>query len=162
MSLLTPKHLSAKGAAFIGAYEGLRLYPYNDAVGNATVGYGHLIHYGPVTHSDIVRYAGFTVKDAVKLLQADAEHVAYAVREIAPAIKDQTRFDALVSIGFNCGTGVLAANSSLGYACRLPGRKGAADAFLLYDHAGGEVLPGLARRRRNERNLWTTGSYAIH
>lgn len=158
--MFTPQHLSSKGAAFIGAFEGLRFYPYNDAVNNATIGFGHLIHYGPVTDSDKRRYAGFTYADAIKLLKADAEHVAYAVREVKPPIKNQARFDALVSIGFNCGTGVLEPSSSLGHECRLPGRPGAADAFLLYDHAGGHVLPGLARRRAAERRLWLTGSYS--
>ena len=69
MAILRPKHLSKAGAAFIGAFEGLRLTPYNDAAGHATVGYGHLLHYGPVTQHDLDKYRGFTTGEAVALLQ---------------------------------------------------------------------------------------------
>ena len=39
---------SPAGLNLIKQSEGLRLVPYNDAVGNATVGYGHLLHRGPL------------------------------------------------------------------------------------------------------------------
>jgi GH24 family phage-related lysozyme (muramidase) len=160
VAILRPKHLSKAGAAFIGAFEGLRLTPYNDAAGHATVGYGHLLHYGPVTQHDLDKYRGFTTGEAVALLQTDAEKAAVAVRAITPAITNQARFDALVSIAFNCGTGVLDPRSSLGAELRKPGRGKAADAFLLYDHAGNVVLAGLQRRREAERKLFLTGKYA--
>lgn len=158
----TPKHLSTKGAAFIGAFEGYRQFPYNDAVNNATIGYGHLLHYGPVTKADLARYPhGISRTDALKLLQKDAEHCAAYIREIRPAIQNQARFDALCSIAFNCGTGVLYPQSTLGACLRRPGREGTASAFLLYCHAGGHVLPGLLRRRQDERTLWLSGDYTV-
>lgn len=160
LPFLRPRHLSKKGALLIGAFEGLRLTPYNDAAGYATIGYGHLIGYRHVTDADRSKYHGFTQADALRLLQADAEKCAVAVCAIKPPITNQAHFDALVSIAFNCGTGVLDPGSSLGAALRAPGRKGAPDAFLLYDHAGGVVLAGLQRRREAERRLWLTGKYA--
>jgi lysozyme len=147
------------GAEFVGRFEGLRTTPYNDAVGNATIGYGHLIHYGNVTPADNTRYHGFTTAEALTLLEQDAEKAASVVRSISPPITNQAHFDALVSIAFNCGTGVLDSRSSLGAELRKPGRGKAADAFLLYDHAGGVVLEGLQRRREAERRLWLTGKY---
>jgi hypothetical protein len=39
--------LSQKGAAFIAHFEGLKLKLYNDPVGHATIGVGHLVHRGP-------------------------------------------------------------------------------------------------------------------
>jgi GH24 family phage-related lysozyme (muramidase) len=66
--VLVPSRLSKKGAAFIGRFEGLRLKPYNDPVGNATVGYGHLIHHGPVTELDLKHYLGLTQAGAEELL----------------------------------------------------------------------------------------------
>jgi len=161
MSLRLPAHLSTKGAEFIGAFEGYRQFPYNDAVNNATIGYGHLLHIGPVTAADRAKYPnGLSRAQALKLLQADAEHCAAYIRTITPRIKNQARFDALVSIAFNCGTGVLYPNSTLGYDLRRPGREGAAEAFLLYCHAGGQVLPGLLRRRQAEKRMWLSGDYS--
>jgi GH24 family phage-related lysozyme (muramidase) len=44
--------LSDRGAEFIGRFEGWRDQPYNDVANNATIGYGHLIHQGPVSSHD--------------------------------------------------------------------------------------------------------------
>lgn len=159
MGLLRPTHLSRAGAQFIGRFEGLRLSPYNDAVGNATIGYGHLIHYGNVTPADVRKYRVFSAASALGLLQADAEVAAKSVAAIRPAIRSQARFDALVSLAFNLGTGILGPSHTIGAAVRTLTRKGAADAFLLYDFAGTTRLPGLTARREAERKLWLTGSY---
>lgn len=152
--------LSPKGAKFIGEFEGLRTTPYNDAAGHATIGYGHLLHFGPVTAADRIHYSHFTADNAVKMLQADAEKAAAAVRAIRPSITSQAHFDALVSLAFNCGTGILEPSHTIGEELRKPKRGKAADAFLLYDTAGGKVLEGLKRRREAERHLWLTGKYA--
>lgn len=159
MALLPIRTLSKRGALFIARFEGLRTTPYNDAAGHATIGYGHLIHYGSVTADDRAKYAHFTEAAALKLLQRDAGKAAKAVRAIRPRITSQTRFDALVSIAFNCGPGILDPNRSLGDALRAPGRRGAGEAFLLYDRAGGKVLAGLKTRREAERRLWRDGRY---
>lgn len=159
MAILRPRHLSKQGAEFIGAYEGLRLAPYNDPAGHATIGYGHLIHYGNVTPNDNIKYHGFTKADAVRMLQVDAESAARAVCAIRPAIRNQARFDALVSLVFNLGDAILGESHTIGVELRKASRGGTADAFLLYDHAGTARLPGLTRRRKAERNLWLTGQY---
>lgn len=158
--LMIPLTLSKKGARFIARFEGLRLSPYNDAAGNATIGYGHLIHLGPVTAADRISWAGFTEDEALRLLRRDAGAAAKAVRAVRPRIMNQARFDALVSLAFNLGPGVLDPGRSMGDALRAKRRAGAADAFLLYDKAGGRVLAGLQIRRAAERKLWRTGSYS--
>jgi lysozyme len=157
--MLVPSRLSKKGAAFIGRFEGLRLKPYNDPVGNATVGYGHLIHHGPVTELDLKHYLGLTQAGAEELLAADAAAAATAVKAIRPRILKQTRFDALVSLAYNCGPGILAPSTAIGRAVRTRTRKGVAAAFLLYEHAEGKVLPGLRTRREAEAKLWSKGLY---
>ncbi len=161
--MTTPKkpvlHLSEQGAEFIARWEGMRLHPYNDPVGFATIGIGHLLHRSPVTKRDLEKYAHFTAKDAYALLRQDAEHAAAAVRAIHPPITSQARFDALVSLAFNLGPGILGPSHTIGAAVRAPGRRGAADAFLLYDKAGGHRLAGLSHRRAAERKLWVTGKY---
>ena len=42
--------MSKAGEAFLAGWEGIVLHPYNDAVNNATIGIGHLIHYGTRHH----------------------------------------------------------------------------------------------------------------
>lgn len=155
-----PRHLSRKGADFIAAFEGCVLHPYNDAAGHATIGIGHLIHTGRVTAADEAKYRGFTRAAALKLLQEDAEKCARAVVAIKPPITSQSRFDALVSLAFNLGTGILDPSHTIGAELRKPDRGTAADAFLLYDHAGAERLAGLTRRRKAERHLFLSGAYS--
>jgi lysozyme len=159
VALTPPRHLSKKGAAFIGAFEGFRSLPYNDAVGNATIGFGHLLHLGPVTAADKAKYPnGLTLDQALALLVRDAEKVAAVVYAIRPRVWRQTRFDALVSLGFNLGAGIFDPSHDIGRDLRT-NRAAVADDFLEYDHAGAQRLPGLTRRRQAERKLWLTGFY---
>lgn len=149
-----PEHLSRKGAEFIARFEGFVPRWYYDAVGVKTIGYGHT---GPLP-------SGFTEPlsrdEGLRLLQHDAEKVAAVVREIRPHVLKQSRFDALVSLGFNLGTGILEPTHDIGKAIRVPGRPNAAAAFLEYDHAGGVRLPGLTARRKAEARLFKTGRYS--
>jgi lysozyme len=107
----------------------------------------------------VKRYAGLTQSEAEEMLVADAAVAAAAVKAIRPRILKQTRFDALVSLAYNCGPGVLAPTTTIGRAVRTRTRKGVAAAFLLYDHADGKVLPGLRTRRGAEAKLWSKGLY---
>ena len=61
---------------------------------------------------------------------------------------NQNQFDALTSFCYNCGNGNLEK--------LVNGRDAAtvADKLLLYNKGGGKVLPGLARRREEERELF--------
>ena len=100
--------VSEKGLEFIGRFEGFRDMPYNDAAvpPNATIGYGHMIHRGPVTVNDRIRYKkGITQANALTLLRADAALAVYAVRRYCKVPLTQPQFDALVSFTFNCGAG---------------------------------------------------------
>ncbi|MDE6738048.1 MAG: glycoside hydrolase family protein, partial [Lachnospiraceae bacterium] len=61
---------------------------------------------------------------------------------------NQNQFDALTSFCYNCGNGSLEK--------LVNGRDAAtvADKLLLYNKGGGKVLPGLVRRREEERELF--------
>src|SRR4051812_3909829 len=109
-----PKHLSRKGAEFIARFEGFRSRAYNDAAGNATIGYGHMLHFGPCTARDHLQH--WTKEHALEVLMLDADKAAAAVRKINPPLRSQARFDAIVSAVFNLGPGVLEKNRSLGKA----------------------------------------------
>lgn len=160
---LSPRHISKKGLAMIARFEGTRSefgpFLYNDPSGYATLGYGHLLHKSGVTKDDIRRYRNFTEADALELLRADVAKAEQAVRAVWPRVTKQPRFDALVSIVFNCGAGVLDRGHTLGDELRKKRRGDAANAFLLYDHSGGVEVPGLKARRVAERRLWVAGLY---
>ena len=154
---MTGLHLSPEGAKFIAQFEGFSAHWYRDPVGVRTIGYGHT---GPLPKGFT---APLTKRAALKLLIHDAERVAAVVREVRPRVSRQSRFDALVSFGYNLGPGYfLDRRTSIGKALALaPAKrvKAVAAAILLYDHAGGKVLPGLKRRREAEAKLWTSGRY---
>lgn len=144
MRLRRPTRLSRKGAKFIAGFEGFSARPYRDAVGVLTQGYGH-------TGSGI----GGTWSPAkgLRVMRSDADTVAQVVRGL-PIKLNQQQFDALVSFGFNLGTGYFASGHTIGDAIRRRNYRAIADAFLLYDQADGHALPGLTRRRHAERRLF--------
>jgi GH24 family phage-related lysozyme (muramidase) len=136
---------SSKGVAFIAGFEGERLQAYRDAVGVWTIGYGHTrgVRAGQrITH-----------KLALQYLRDDLAGAEHAVNALGLTLT-QGQFDALVSAVFNLGPGILDASRTLGGFLRHGDLKAAADALLLYDHAGGHRLAGLTRRRKAERALF--------
>lgn len=145
------RKLSPAGAKLIESFEGCILHPYNDPY-NATIGIGHLIHFGPFTDADTRRYAGFTYTDALRLLEQDVQTTETSIRELIHVELNQHQWDALVDLAYNCGPGVL--DGQVGELINSRSFAAAADAWQAWDHAGGELLPGLARRRRAERLLW--------
>jgi lysozyme len=65
----------------------------------------------------------------------------------------QGRFDALVSFAYNAGLGNLQ-RSQIRMKTNRDDIEGAADAFMQWTKAGGKELPGLVKRRRDERALF--------
>lgn len=67
----------------------------------------------------------------------------------------QNQFDALVSFTYNCGKGALK-TSTLLKKLNQGDIHGAAQEFLRWNKAGGQVLAGLTRRRTAEMELFLT------
>jgi lysozyme len=148
--------LSARGAHFIGRFEGWKDKPYNDAAKHATIGFGHLIHLGPVTAHDEAEWGTISVDHGIQLLQSDASVADAAIGHyISRAPLAQCERDALTSFAFNCGGGALA--GSVGRAVNA----GRDPSTLLeqWDHAGHVVQEGLSMRRKAEARLFVTGDY---
>lgn len=147
----------------IASFEGYRRFPYNDAAGYATIGYGHLLGYRPVSAADRLRYPlGLSVAQALKLLRKDCLLAQKAVQGYVTRPLGQGQFDALCSFTFNCGAGALAHSTLLHDVNLKPGPAGAAILeadFLRWDHAGGIELPGLKTRRAAEARLYLQGVY---
>ena len=147
--------LSVRGAHFIGRFEGWRSTPYNDPTNNATIGFGHLIHMGPVTARDNAEWGTITIDRGIRLLQQDAAIAERAIDHYIKRPLEQWQRDALASFAFNCGGGAL--GGSVGAAVNAGVDPSAA--LEQWDHSGHVVLPGLLERRKQEARLYLTGDY---
>lgn len=172
--------ISTNGVRFIAEFEGFFPTPYNDPAGHATVGYGELLHYGPVTPAD--RHAVWlrNQKAPGRLTEAEARELLRRRLDgrYEPPVRalfkkggplhgkfTQGRYDALVSFAYNLGEGAVRPGSSAGFesigrAISRADIQAIGDLMLLYDKAGGRALPGLTRRRHAERRLFQTGNYS--
>jgi len=92
-----------------------------------------------------------------ELFEEDVKSFERGVLRLVPGCAGyQGRFDALVSFAFNVGTGNLQ-RSTVRIKANRNEWQAAGDAFLLWNKAGGKVLPGLVRRRKDERALFLSG-----
>jgi lysozyme len=139
---------SQAGVELIKGFEGVRLNAYDDGIGVATIGVGHIngVHMGDVITED----------QADDYLRDDLGSAEAAVNRLVKVPLDQSKFDALVSFTFNLGAGALA-SSTLLKKLNSGDVDGAADEFLRWTKAGGRIMAGLTKRRISERMLFLTG-----
>ena len=154
-----PCEVGPHGLALIRKFEGCaRLRPdglveaYPDPGTGAepwTVGWG-------ATGPDIGPGTVWTQAECDARLAADvARHARDVVRAIADAPTSQRQFDALASFHYNTGAIARATLTRLHCAGDF---RAAADEFERWNRAGGRVLKGLVRRRREEAALYRSGS----
>ena len=93
---------SKNGLEFISKWEGCILKPYKDIAGLRTIGVGHLIKPGE-NFPDGVE---ITKEKALEILANDVKLCEDSIKVRIKVPLNQNQFDALVSFGFNCGTGV--------------------------------------------------------
>lgn len=143
--------VSSHGRAAIAAHEGLRLKAYLCPAGVPTIGVGHTSAAGP---PKVALGMTITRSEADEILSRDLKTFEAGVLAALPGVKlGQNEFDALVSLAFNIGTGAFARSSVVRFL-KQGNRRAAADAFRLWDKAGGRVLAGLVKRRAEERWLF--------
>ena len=136
---------SEAGLALIRQFEGLRLSAYKCPAGVPTIGYG--------TTKGVKMGQTITREEADRLLLEDAQRYADRITELVKVKLSQHQFDALVSFVYNVGPSAFAGSTML----RLINQGLYADAarqFQRWNKAGGEVMPGLTRRRAAERDLF--------
>lgn len=149
--------ISHQCIALVTHFEGFESKPYQDSVGVWTIGYG------------TTRYPdGSRVKNGdPEIDEYTAENYLYDHFEhsVIPAMKryittyaelNQDQIDAVASWVYNLGAGNLNSSTLLKKLNRSDW-SGAADEFGRWVYAGGEVLPGLVRRRKSEAHLFRTG-----
>lgn len=154
--------LSESGAKMMKRYEGFRSAPYKDMVGVWTIGYGNT--YYPDRTKVKSTDPHLTEPQAAKLKQ-DIINLDFAsgvnklfADQIASGKLNQNMFDALVCLAYNIGIGALSRSSSVTDNIHKGDYKAAADGFLKFNNGtvNGvfQPIPGLTRRRNEERNLF--------
>jgi lysozyme len=139
--------LSSYGVTFITTEESFAAKSYDKDL-DWTIGYGHT---GGVTEGETID------KDhAIVLFKEDVIAVTNALWRVCPGVLSQCQVDALTSLLFNCGTGLLHPDRSLGMALAGNDKSKVADAILLYDSAviNGVRGPFLATRRKAEYDMF--------
>ena len=158
--------VSNKLIELVKHHEGVRTRPYRCPALLWTVGVGHVID---PTHT-AVKYEErkslpvpegwdriLSMGEVDTILAEDLRRFERGVLRLCPAASGrQGLFDSLVSFAFNVGLGNLQRSS-----LRMKTNRGdfdeAADEFLKWTKAGGRVLPGLVKRRNDERALYLSG-----
>jgi lysozyme len=153
------RRLSNKGAAFIAHFEGLRTNLYNDPVGHATIGCGHLVHHGPINGKEPAEFKrGITRERALELLQQDAGSAAGEISRSVKVKLTQFQADALISFAFNVGNGAFS-DSTLVKLLNQGDYASVPAQLDRWTKASGKTLPGLVTRRKAEGALFRDGRY---
>lgn len=159
--LCKPWQVSPAGVAFTEAWEQFRAHLYdNDGAGgggNTTIGFGHLVHTGPISGatSEALFLNGITVAQAHELMRHDLTDPQRIVNQRIHIPLYQYEYDALVDFVYNLrhhNQGLLNLVNT-GHYDRVPAK------FMEYTLAGGAHPSGLVKRRRAEANLFRDGNY---
>lgn len=132
------------GIKLIKEFEGLRLEAYRDIVGIWTIGYGHTRNVKPGQK--------ITEEEAEQLLKEDLARFEKYVDKPEWNWLNDNQFSALVSLAFNVGSFQTGLKGAL--LTKNPER--VTERMALYNKAGGQVVPGLVRRRQTEILLFNT------
>jgi lysozyme len=153
--------IGTAGLALIEEFEGCVLTAYWDKYGKVwTIGYGTT---SSADDGEIREGMQITKQEATDFLRNTINREIIPTLQMAETVRrtktnrylNQNQIDALCSIAYNVGPGVLTSSHTLGgdLIKGAPAGRIAQD-FLSYDDSGGEVLPGLVRRREAERRLF--------
>jgi lysozyme len=154
---------SDKAKELIRHHEGVRLKPYLCPARLWTIGVGHVLYpeQAKLKLEDrksvtllMIDNRVWTTDEVNALLNHDLTRFERGVARLCPsAVLNQSHFDALVSFSFNVGLGNLQ-NSGLRFKYNRKEYEEASNEFLKWTKGGGKTLPGLVKRRTDERNLF--------
>lgn len=138
------------GLDLIKEFEGWRAKAYKCPAGVWTIGYGHTSMAGaPAVKPGMV----ITREEGEQILRRDLKIYEDGVKTAIRVPLNSNQFSACVSLCYNIGVGGFR-KSSVARFCNQSQWQKAADAFALWNKAGGRVLPGLTRRRAAEASLF--------
>jgi lysozyme len=136
---------SKNGIELIKKYEGCKLNAYLCPANVWTIGYGHTKN---VKEGDKI-----TQEMAEQLLVNDLQQFENAVNAYCLRALTQNQFDALISFVFNLGSVAFRASTLL-KRINANQMELAALEFERWNKAGGKVLEGLTKRRKDEKALF--------
>jgi lysozyme len=135
----------------ITRFEGYMGHPYDDGLGNITIGYGHVVlrgeHFGHITESQ-----------ARALLDRDLRRRYLPTVVALPHPLSDRQAAAILSAVFNLGPGIVSTGHDLGRHLHAHRYALAANSLLEYVNPGSSVERGLRRRRKAERRMFLRGS----
>lgn len=147
--------ISKKGIALIKEFEGFRSNAYIDAVGIWTIGYGTI----KVNGRPVVKGMTCTEEQAVTWLEEEVnDKIIPWLKANVKVTLTQGKIDALSSFCYNLGCGALG-KSTLLKKLNNGNYDEAANEFTKWVYAGGDVLPGLVKRRNKEKQVFLSGRY---
>lgn len=144
---------------FIASYEGFSATAYRGVdAQNLTIGYGHVLKLG-----EFANYKnGITESQAMDLLKSDVSSVVNDLNNFCKendVYLNQQQYDALISLCYNSGGGILEKDSDLAAAIISGDNYAIAEQMSGYRKVNGQVVKGLENRRRNEVEILTKGDY---
>lgn len=133
--------------AVVAMFEGFSNDPYEDIVGVSTVCFGE-------TRVEMRRYSNEECED---MLADGLTHFATGVLERNPELAGHdAQLLAASSLAYNIGLGAYR-GSTVAKRFSAGDWKGACNAFLRWNRAGGRVVRGLTLRRERERQICLRG-----
>ena len=145
--------ISINGILSIIAHEAVVLTTYDDGVGYLTIGVGHTAFAGNPRPKKGMK---ISLIEAINIFREDMKKYEKRVNDFVTVPLSQHRFDALVSFDFNTGA---IDKSTLGKLINQGNFTAAAKEFRRWNKAKGKVLKGLTKRRKDEYDVFTSGSY---
>lgn len=140
--------ISQNGINLVKQFEGCRLTAYKCPAGIWTIGYGHT--------AGVKAGQSITQEQAEAYLRTDlVKYEKHVAKYDIQYVWTQNQFDAMVSFAYNIGS----LDQLTAHGTR--NKDTIADKMVLYNKAGGKVLPGLSRRRCAEQQLFLTAGSGL-
>lgn len=139
--------MNAAGLDLLKNYEGFSPTAYRDIAGIWTIGFGFTEGVKPGD--------AMTMDDALVRLDAELAPREAQITEMCTQPATDNQHAAMTCLAYNVGINNFRGSTVLRMH-NAGNTEAAADAFLLWDKAGGKVVPGLIRRRHSERALYLT------
>ncbi|MGL5718739.1 MAG: glycoside hydrolase family protein [Paraclostridium sp.] len=163
----TEGKISREGFRFIKGYEGYAPRQYQDSSGYWTICYGVTLHGEPDIYNEL-RYQQPVDESVGAKISYDLKNTRYASkikdRCVELGITKQYQFDALVSLAYNCGYGVITGSNSLTNAIKANPLDEATIRPIwekFYVTSNGTLLNGLVARRKQECNMFFNRPYEV-
>lgn len=159
--------LSSKGFRFIKGFEGFAPRKYKDSGGYLTIAYGVTAHGESSIYNSLVAKEPVQEEDGAKV-SYDLKNKNYGSKIINACktlgVTKQYQFDALCSLAYNCGYGVVTGNNTLTRAIKeditnVAKIKSTWEKF--YITSNGQQLAGLVARRKEEVKMFFNESYEV-